>query len=146
MPRRPRPPSHETADIVDHASVQLSVEDPSAGRLGFAPTATIRVVLSTLRGTGRWMLDACLDGAHPLIDGRDGVVLSIHKVRYDEPRARKLYGKVLRAIELADISGLRRACLVRERDDVFFCWAFGLASLEDSLGGRRARARARRRR
>ena len=151
MPRRARPPrtarttqaAPAGARVVEHAQVQFSVEDASAVRFGFEPSATVRVVLSTMPGTGHWFVEVLCDDENPLLAGRLGIALQMLRRRYDEPRARTLYTTLLRAIELADISRLRKVCPARARADAFFCWAFGLRPLEQSLASIDVRRRAR---
>lgn len=97
-----------------------------------ASRGTILVALGTVPGTNRWVIEVRSDPQHPLLIEHGGLALRIEKVRYDERRARDLQARVLRAIELADISRLRKTCRPQERLDDFFCWAFGLVSLEEA--------------
>ncbi len=92
----------------------------------------IVVALGTVPGTKHWVIAVWSDPEHPLVAERAGLALRIEKLRYDEPRARALYARVLRAIELADIGRLRKTCRPQDRLDDFFCWAFGLVSLDEA--------------
>lgn len=97
-----------------------------------ASRAGIIVALGTIPGTAHWVVAVWSNPEHPLLAERAGLALRIERVRYDEPRARALYSSVLRAIELADIGRLRKTCRPQERLDDFFCWAFGLVSLDEA--------------
>lgn len=97
-----------------------------------APHAEMVVALGTIPDTNHWVVAVWSDPAQPLLVERGGLALRIEKVRYDEPRARALYARVLRALERADLAHLRKTCRPQERLDDFFCWAFGLVSLDEA--------------
>ena len=97
-----------------------------------ASHAAMVVALGTIPDTSHWVVAVWSDPEQPLLVERGGLALRIEKVRYDEPRARALYARVLRALELADIARLRKTCRPQERLDDFFCWAFGLVSSEEA--------------
>lgn len=97
-----------------------------------ASHAAMVVALGAVPDTNHWVVAVWSDPGQPLLVECGGLAMRIERVRYDEPRARALYARVLRALEGADLAGLRKTCRPQERVDDFFCWAFGLASLDET--------------